>query len=168
MPKLTRQQIIIISIMVLVVLYGLYDFFIVPRTKSVSVDVGKKSSELETFTADVMANITKGSLSADDAYTINRAETEWKRDPFYEKKSFRDWRMLKEPKAGKDSISEPGFNYSGYLKFDKKEMAIINGIEYEAGNNLEIEGYVLEKISPDRVVIVNKKSRSRFEVSLQD
>ncbi len=168
MPKLTRQQIIIISIMVLVVLYGAYDFFIVPRTKSVSFDAGKKPVELEAFTADVMANMAKVSLSAADAYTINRAETEWTRDPFYEKKSFRDWKMLKEPGAGKDSKAEPGFNYSGYLSIDNKEMAIINGVEYESGDNLDIEGYVLEKISTDRVVIVNKESRSRFEVSLQD
>jgi len=168
MPKLTRQQIIILSITVLVALYGVYDFFIVKRTKSVSFDAGKKSTELGTFTADVMANMTKGSLSTADAYTINRAETEWKRDPFYEKKAFRNWKMLKDPKAGKDSKTEPGFNYSGYLKFDKKEMAIINGVEYESGNHLETEGYVLEKIYPNRVVIVNKKSRSRVEVSLQD
>ncbi len=168
MPKLTRQQIIIISITVLVALYGVYDFFIVKRTKSVSFDAGKKSTELETFTADVMANMTKGSLSTADAYAINRAETEWTRDPFYEKKSFRDWKMLKEPKTGKDSKSEPGFNYSGYLSIDKKKMVIINGVEYKSGDNLEIEGYVLEKISPDKIVIVNKQSRLRFEVPLQE
>ena len=168
MPKLTRQQIIILSITVLVVLYGVYDFFIVPGTKSVSFDAGKKPAELETFVADIMANVTKGSLLSADAYTINSAETEWIRDPFYERKSFRDWRMSKEPKTGKDSKSEPGFNCSGYLKFGKKEMVIINGVEYEAGNNLEIEGYILEKIYPDRVVIVNKKNRLRFEVPLEE
>ncbi|MDP2863995.1 MAG: hypothetical protein Q8N95_14490, partial [Desulfobacterales bacterium] len=91
MPKLTRQQIIIISIMVVAILYGAYDFFIVPGTKSVSFDAGKKPAELAAFAADVTANMTKGSLSTADAYAINRAETEWTRDPFYEKKSFRDW-----------------------------------------------------------------------------
>lgn len=168
MPKLTRQQIIIISIMVVAILYGAYNFFIVPGTKSVSFDAGKKPAELAAFAADVTANMTKESLSAADTYTINSAETAWKRDPFYEKKSFSDWKMFKEPKTGKDSKEEPGFNYSGYLKFDKKEMVIINGVEYESGNHLETEGYVLEKIYPDRVVIVNKKSRSRVEVPLQE
>lgn len=154
--------------MVVAILYGAYDFFIVPGTKSVSFDAGKKPAELEAFAADVTANMTKGSLSTAEAYAINRAETEWTRDPFYEKKAFRDWKMLKEPGAGKDSKAEPGFNYSGYLKFDTKEMVIINGVEYKAGDHLEIEGYVLEKISPDRVVIVNKKIRSRVEVPLQE
>jgi len=168
MPKLTRQQTIILSIMVVVVLYGLYDFIIVPKTKSVSSDVGKKPAELEAFVADITAKMSKGFLSSNDAYTINSAETEWIRDPFYEKKSFRDWRRIKDPKAGKDAGSDPGFNYSGYLSIGNKKMAIINGVEYESGDHLEIEGYVVEKIYPDRVVIINIKSRSEFEVSLQE
>lgn len=154
--------------MAVAILYGIYDFYIVPRTKSVSLNPGKKTAELEAFMADVTTKITKGSLPSADVYVISRAEAEWTRDPFYEKKAFRDWKMSKETKGGIDSASEPGFIYSGYLKLDKKEMAIINGVEYKAGNNLEIEGYVLEAISPDRVVIVNKKSRSRVEVPLQD
>ena len=154
--------------MAVAILYGIYDFYIAPGTKSASINSEKKTAELEAFMADITAKMTKKSLSAADLYVIERAETEWQRDPFYEKKSFRDWKMLKEPKADKDSKTEPGFNYSGYLKFDKKEMAIVNGIEYESGNNLETEGYVLEKIYPDRVVIVNKKSRSRIEAHLQE
>ena len=71
MPKLTRQQIIIISIMVVAILYGAYNFFIVPGTKSVSFDAGKKPAELAAFAADVTANMAKVSLSAADAYTIN-------------------------------------------------------------------------------------------------
>ncbi|RPH52903.1 MAG: hypothetical protein EHM85_00815 [Desulfobacteraceae bacterium] len=168
MPKLTKQQIIILSIMAVAILYGIYDFYIVPRTKTDSLNPGEKTAEVEAFMADVTAKMTKGSLSAAAVYAINRAETEWQRDPFYEKKSFSDWKMFKEPKAGKDSKAEPGFNYSGYLKLDKKEMVIINGVEYESGSNMEIEGYVLEKIYPDRIVIVNKKSRSRVEVPLQE
>lgn len=168
MPKLTRQQIIILSIMALAILYGAYDFFVSSQAKSVSSSSGKKPAEVEAFIADVTANTAKKSLSAADAYAIKRAETEWTRDPFYEKKSFRDLRTLKDPKSGKDFKPEPGFNYTGYLKFDKKEMVIINGVEYEAGNKLEIEGYVLEKIYPDKVVILNTKSRLRVEVPLLD
>ncbi|MDP3283069.1 MAG: hypothetical protein Q8M56_01395 [Desulfobacterales bacterium] len=168
MPKLTKQQIIILIIMAAAILYGIYDFYIVPRSKSGALDPGKKTAEVEAFMADVTAKMTKISLSAADVYVINRAETEWQHDPFYEKKSFSDWKMFKEPKTGKDSKEEPGFIYSGYLKFDKKEMAIINGVEYESGNHLETEGYVLEKIYPDKVVIVNKKIRSRVEAPLQE
>jgi hypothetical protein len=47
-------------------------------------------------------------------------------------------------------------------------LAIINGVEYEAGDPLEIEGYVLKKIYPGKVVIVNEKSGSKFEVPLQE
>ncbi|MDQ1331420.1 MAG: hypothetical protein QG578_1688, partial [Thermodesulfobacteriota bacterium] len=38
MPKLTKQQIIILSIMAVAILYGIYDFYIAPGTKSVSTN----------------------------------------------------------------------------------------------------------------------------------
>ena len=168
MPKPTRQQIIILSIMAVVVLYGVYNFFIASLEKTAPLDVKAKLTELEAFVVDVTANITKGQLSAADAYAVGRAETEWKRDPFYERKSFRDWVAFNEPKAGGGSKSGPSFNYSGYLEMNKKKIAIINDVEYKAGNPLDIEDYVLQQIYPDKVVIVNKKNGSKFDILLQE
>lgn len=148
------------------ILYGIYDFYIAPRSKSAASNPAKKAAELEAFISDVTSKIGTVSPSSLDTYAISLAEAEWKRDPFYGKKSFRDWEMRNEPKAGSGTVAEPAFSYSGYLRFDKKEMAIINGVEYETGNNLENEGFVLEKIFPDRVVVLNKKNRSRAEIPL--
>jgi hypothetical protein len=47
-------------------------------------------------------------------------------------------------------------------------MAIINGMEYREGDELEIKGYVLTSVSPTRVVIVNRESRAEQTVSLQE
>jgi len=47
-------------------------------------------------------------------------------------------------------------------------LAIINGVEYEAGDPLEIEGYVLKRIYPGKVVIVNEKSGAKFDVPLEE
>lgn len=169
MPKLTRQQIIILSIMTLVILFAVYDFFIAPRSKSEVIDVGKKTSELEVFLSDITSKLPKGSLPTADAYVLSRAETEWVHDPFYEKKSFREWEKRKERARAAGGISQKvTFSYSGYLKVGNKNLAIINGVEYEAGNPMEIEGYVLKKIYPDKVVIVNKKSGAKFDVPLQE
>ncbi|MBU3949838.1 MAG: hypothetical protein KJ826_16670 [Proteobacteria bacterium] len=168
MGKLTKQQIIILSITVIVALYGIYDFFIAPHAKSVSLNMKNESTQLEAFLTDITAKITKGPITAADNYTISRAEAEWKQDPFYNKKSLLDWIKFNKHEAKSDLKSEPIFNYSGYIGMGNKKMAIINGIEYESGDNLETEGYVVEKIYPDKAIIINKKSMSRFEVSLQD
>jgi hypothetical protein len=169
MPKLTTRQIIIISVMVIAILYAAYDFFIAPRTKKVMVDTGKKTAELEAFIAEVTANMLKGSLSANDAYKISRAEAQWTRDPFYERKAFREWVTSKDPaKAGSGTTQKMIFNYSGYLKVKDKKMAIINGIEYEPGEALEMEGYVLQNIYQNKVVIINQKNGAKLNVPLQE
>jgi hypothetical protein len=169
MPKLTKQQIIILSVMVVAVLYAAYDFFIAPRTKSAMIDVGKKSTELEAFINNITASIPKGSLSAADAYIVSRAEAPWTRDPFYDRKLFREWVKLKEPaKAGGGISQKTGFIYSGYLKVDNKKVAIINGVEYESGDPLEMEGYVLKNIYQGKVVIINEKNGAKFDVPLQE
>ena len=169
MPKLTKQQIIILSVLAVAILYAAYDFFIAPRTKSAVIDIGKKSMELESFINDITASIPKGSLSAADAYIVTRAEAQWMKDPFYDRKLFREWVKLKEPaKAGGGTSQKMSFIYSGYLKIKNKTVAIINGVEYESGDPLEIEGYVLKNIHQGKVVIINKKSGAKFDVPLQE
>ena len=169
MPKLTGQQMIILSIMILVILFAAYDFFITPRSKTEIVDIGKKTSELDAFLTDITSRLPKGSLPAADAYVLGRAESAWVHDPFYERKSFREWEKHKEQaKAGGGILQKVSFSYSGYLKVNNRNLAIINGLEYEAGEPLEIAGYVLKKIYPDKVVIVNEKSRAKFDVPLQE
>ena len=168
MQKLTKQQIIIVSIMAVAVLYAVYDFFIAPRTKPALIDIGKKSAELEVFRTDITAKIPKGSYTA-DSYVVSRAEAGWIHDPFYDSRSFREWVRFKEPaKTGLRTSQKILFGYSGFLKVDKRKAAIINGAEYEPGDPLEIEGYVLKNIYPDKVVIVNTKNGVKFDVPLQE
>jgi len=169
MPKLNRQRVIILSVMTLVLMFAAYDFFIAPRSKAEIVDIGKKTSELEAFLTDITSKLPKGSLPAADAYVLSRAEAAWVHDPFYEKKSFREWEKRKEQaRAGGGISRKVGFSYSGYLKVDNKNLAIINGVEYEAGEPLETKGYVLKSIYPAKVIIVNEKSGAKFDVPLQE
>ncbi|HUH66698.1 MAG TPA: hypothetical protein VLZ07_09700, partial [Syntrophales bacterium] len=140
-----------------------------PHTKAQAIDVGKKAAELETFLNDLAVKMPKGSLPASEVYAMSRAEMAWGRDPFFEKKSFREWERRKEgAKTGFGLSQKVSFSYSGYLRLKDKNMAIINGLEYEDGDPLEVEGYVLKKIYPGKVIIVNQKSGAKFEVPLQE
>jgi hypothetical protein len=124
---------------------------------------------LEAFLTDITSRLPKGSLPTADAYILSRADSGWVHDPFYERKSFREWEKRKErAKAGGGISQRVSFSYSGYLQARGKNLAIINGVEYEAGDPLEIEGYVLKKIYPGKVVIVNEKSGAKFDVPLQE
>ena len=49
-----------------------------------------------------------------------------------------------------------------------KQIAIINGLEYRVGEQLEMEGYVLKRVTPSKVLIVNKNTGSEVEIPIQD
>lgn len=168
MPKLTTRQIIILSVMVVAIAYAAYDFFIAPRAKRDMIDVGEKSARLDTFINEVTTYIPKGSRSASDVYLASRAEAQWRHDPFYERKLYREWVKVKEPAKAGGGAQKINFNYSGYVNIKDKKMAIINGVEYETGDPLEIEGYVLKRIYQNKITIENVKSGSKFEVLLQE
>jgi hypothetical protein len=58
--------------------------------------------------------------------------------------------------------------YSGYVDSGKKKMAVINGLEYSVGEQLETGGYVLKKITATKVIIKNRNTGSELEISIQE
>jgi hypothetical protein len=106
---------------------------------------------------------------------IKNAETPWRHDPFFERSSYREWLIPKEPvpvsTAGGASPSpaqKGQFNYTGYVDMGNKKVAIINGSEHAVGDALDVEGFVLNGIYPSRILIYNKETKRTLDVSLQE
>ncbi|MDD5434237.1 MAG: hypothetical protein PH343_02285 [Nitrospira sp.] len=165
MPSLSRQQIIILVVMVLTILYGAYTFFPLFSRKIVSGITGKKDEDLKTFITGLNSDLSKSNPSATDAYVINRAGTEWRRDPFI----FKDGTVPSATtgESGKKVVVSGQFIYTGYVETGNKKMAIINGFEYGVGDSMEKAGFILEGIFPDRVIIRNQNNSARIEVHLK-
>ncbi len=164
MPSLSKQQVIILIVMVLSILYGAYTFFPL-LTKKIVRNITGKEEDLNTFITGLNTELSKSYPTITDSYIINRAETEWNRDPF----SFRG-----VPKAvsitgasGKKAVASGTFNYTGFVETGSRKMAIINGFEYGPGDSLEKEGFIVEQIYPTRVVIRNEKKGTTMEVMLK-
>jgi len=66
------------------------------------------------------------------------------------------------------SAPEAGFTYSGYLEIGDRRLAIINGIEYETGDELAMGGYIVRGIYPNRVVIEVKWRKEKIIVPLEE
>jgi hypothetical protein len=58
--------------------------------------------------------------------------------------------------------------YSGYVESGKNKMAIINGLEYRAGEQLKEEGYTLKQITPLKVLIFDKRTGIDLEIPIQE
>lgn len=164
MPSLSKQQVIILLIMVLAILYGAYTFSPL-LTKKIVRNITGKEEDLNTFITGLNNDLSKSYPTMADSYIINSAETEWKRDPF----TFRGVSKAKSIAggSGKKAAASATFNYTGFVETGNKKMAIINGFEYGPGDSLEKEGFVVEQIYPARVIIRNEKKGTTIEVMLK-
>jgi hypothetical protein len=163
MAKLNKRQIIILALMAFAVIYGIYEIVFGSRT-------GNKAATIKSYNSTINSNASAVSLNKPqdklDAYVIGRAEVDWKNNPFLERNLYKEWVAKDEP-AGVNKIAAK-IVYSGYVDSGKNKMAIINGMEYGEGDKLEIDGYVLKKITPVKIKLENRKTGSELEISLQE
>ncbi len=141
--------------MIIAVLFGGYSFFFTSPSKT---DIeGKGLEALNKFVVDVAENLRKKDLSETDNYIIQQALAEWKREPFVKPQLYVKPAELEEEDSDQEeeviTAQELNLIYSGYLEAVDKQLAIINGMEYEAGEMLGQEGYFIKNILPNRVVI---------------
>jgi type II secretory pathway component PulC len=119
-----------------------------------------------------VASLSAGAASEGDATTLifSRAEKEWTQDPFLDIKSQTAWAQSRTAAQAAAGTVEKKieFVYSGYLGLGKRSMAVINGMEYKQGEDLDVAGFVLRSISPERVVVENRGTGATLNIRMQD
>lgn len=162
MKKLEKRQIIILVIAALFVLYALYELLIAgPAAKKAGT--AAQPVEIGSFVNTLSADLIKYQAGGVDTYLAKRAETDWGKSPFWERVEYREYAGNK---AG--GVAGVKFIYSGYVDTERSKIAIINGVEYQSGESLEIEGYVLKSVMPENVLIENRKTGSQLSVPMQE
>lgn len=167
MGKLGKRQMIILVVMGIVILYAAFDF-LVPKKKVSAPNMTQKTAELNIFVTDLTAGLSKDTTKNLQVLIFSRAEKEWKQDPFLDAKSYRSWSNAREPAKVGAAAPKIEFAYTGYLEVKGKRMAIINGMEYREGEELDVKGFVLKSVSPARVVIENRSTRAVQTIPLQE
>ncbi len=167
MAKLEKRQMIILAVMVLAILYGAYEL-LWTKKKAPSVSPAQKTSELQSF----VSSLTAAAATDKDSTVLifSRAEKEWVQDPFLDSKSQLAWNQARGMAQAAAGAAEKkiDFVYSGYIAAGKRSMAVINGLEYREGEALEIAGFVLQSISPARVLIENRGTGATLNIPMQD
>ena len=171
MPKRAKTLLIIL---LLTLTYGVYEFFFSAPSGTTVMDAEAELKVLHTLMKEIAADLNKENVSAADTYIIDRAETAWRKDLFWARHEKEppepdkiDQRMeavdLIPEKTQEGQIT---FTYSGYLELGSKKIAIIDGMEYEIGEELEPGGYTVRRIFPNRVVIEVKGERQLIIVPI--
>ena len=161
---MTKREKIIVGIMVLTVGYGAIELLL-PRAKTDTVAPAAQSSEsLNTFITKV-ADAAKGASSETSTLIIQKAEAGWRQDPFMV------IRKPPPPPVEARSLKEagraiPNLAYSGFLEIGPKRLAIINGMEYEAGDRVNPGAFSIKTILPSKVIMTS--SQGEIVLPLQE
>jgi hypothetical protein len=160
---MTSREKIIVGIMLLTVGYGAVEL-LKPRTKAVPSLSMQSTEGLNPFIAKV-ADAVKVATADASAVVIQKAKADWKQDPFMV------IRKAQTSPAGKSPVKEPvrplpTMTYSGFLEIGSKRLAIINGMEYEAGDKLSVGGVTIKSVLPNKVIMTS--SQGEIVLPLQE
>ncbi len=163
---MSAREKIIFCLVILAAGYAAYNF-LVDTPKRVHIETEEELTDLKKLTADVIEEVNKAVLTKTEALIIERAEAEWKRDPFL--KPGLPLKFKPESDQAEVSAEEVSFTYSGYLEMADKKLAVINGIEYKAGEMIvNGGGYIVGSISPTRVVLELIGGKNTISLPLEE
>lgn len=162
---MSRREKVIIILMFLAVVGGGYSLFFTSSSPKISFD-SSKGGGTKSFVNDLSNKMANKDHSDSSRYIISRAKTELKKDPFIRSE------MAIMAKADRElavtSVEKADFTYSGYLNMGMKSLVVINGMEYEEGDDLEPDGYFVKNIFPTKVVIGVKGRDNIIVLPLQE
>ncbi len=148
--------------MVISLVYGFYIFFLEGPAERPHAET---ISKLDTFTQFItnIAAMTKDGLSEIDAYIIENISAKWTKDPLLSRKDNKYFSASSEiPEVLK------GITYNGYLQMGSRHLAIINGTEYETGEELEKGRFTVGNIYSNRVIIVLRGGKVKHSIPLEE
>lgn len=143
----TREKIIIV-LAVVVLGYGIYVLFFEDSGSDTSAIQPETAqvTEAETVATTIQSKLQSGRLSDSEYFVLAKAREPWVRDPFFTRSE------SSRVSEGQEE-QEITFSYTGYVELGTWRYAIINGVEYSVGEELDVGGYFVRNILPNKVVI---------------
>ena len=145
-----REKIILLA-MIVVIAFGGYTYFFNSGDDATTGKSKQSLSELKEFVVDAATNLSNETISSADKYIIDQAEKVWPQDPFLQAGTH----LTSEPfkASAKVNAQTVQISYTGFLQTSDALIAIVNGSEYETGDQLNEAGYYVKRILPTKIVL---------------
>jgi len=162
---MTTREKIIVGAMLLTVGYGAVELLMPRAPVGPATTLPAQSREnLTTFITKVADTVNTNPTDA-GALLIQKAETAWKQDPFMVIRKAAQ--KVEEKPASRETVRPlPKMTYSGFLEIGSRRLAIINGMEYEAGDRLDAGGVTIKSVLPNKVIMTS--SQGEMVLPLQE
>ncbi|MDD5722273.1 MAG: hypothetical protein PHY29_00890 [Syntrophales bacterium] len=153
--RVSIREIVVMAVMLAVVLYGVYDSFVASSSKPLGAGSGEKVVQIDTLIAEASKVLEDRGSYPVYAAIVAGAEADWGRDPFYADNT-----------PGMRTSTMGAIEYTGYLEIGTRRIAVIDGVGYETGDELEVGGYLVKRIGSSAVVIEEKETGKGITVPL--
>ena len=144
-----RREVVILLLAAAGVLYAVWSLFLAPAPGSGPAMVSLDRAGLEKTATEVRDMVAKSHPSILESFVLARAASPLPRDPFHRTTS-----PGEAPLSG--DKGQMTFIYNGFLEMDGVRFAIINGMEYRVGDELDAAGYFLVEIARNKVVLEHR------------
>jgi hypothetical protein len=156
---MSKREKIILAVMLVALLIAAYILFSGPSSPTTNVASEKELANVKALSTQLTEEAKKHALTDIQKHVLERAAADWPRDPFLEKK------LSRTAEPGRAGGARPSdYAYSGYVDVGNRRLAIINGMEYLVGDQLETGGYVIKSIDPEKVVLEDISGRGRITI----
>jgi hypothetical protein len=153
----SKREIVVVAVMLVAVLYGVHELFVAASSKWRDTGGRERTAQVDTLIREASEILKTGTAVPVYAAIVSGAGAEWKRDPFHAEIT---------PAARAANLGP--LAYTGYVEIGSKRIAVINGMSYEAGDELELGGYVVKRIRSSAVVISEKGTGKSVTIPLVD
>lgn len=155
---MTLREKVLVGLMIAAVVLGAVSLMSGGPEGPASGGDGTPSRPLTQMLTKLTAQFDKGTGLESGRYALDLAQSPWEEALFLDVGSLpSDGRAPDAPDALPANLS---LVYSGYIETSLRRVAIINGIEYMIGDQLDQSSYRLYDITPQQVVIATPQQRT--------
>lgn len=156
---MSMREKILVGLMIVAVGLGAL-VLISDRRDQVAPNAASRVPEpLTQLLSRLTAQFDHGTSLETNRYTLAMAGTPWRESLFAPVD-----RLLSATDRGPGSASAlpsaDALVYAGYIETPRRRVAIINGIEYVVGDQLDKSSYTVRDIAPDQVVVADPQQRT--------
>jgi hypothetical protein len=144
-----KREKILVGLMILAIAWGAWEVFFSGRHENGEKNFQANNSDPAQTAADISQKTQDLAIGGHEKYILQLAASKWQRDPFYPLAGQKDYDKKNETSQNHNQT----YYYTGFLEVGKKKMAIINGLEYQPGDEIEPGSAVLLNIFPEHVEI---------------
>ena len=152
---MSKREKIIVVMMVVVILYGGFNFLFPDNKGGRPKFSSQKAVAVTDFVTDLVRRIRAADTTVTDTLIMAKSAAKWQKDPFVDvsKPVVEETAPQAEAAIIDGEALAGSFSYTGYMEMGDSILAIINGLEYQVGDQLASEGAVLKKVTPTEALI---------------